>query len=99
MGNEELTLLVTVGKAFSTRMPSQRVLDAIGSCEVAPIGELLQNQPFRIIAFRKLVELYPEHDTRELWAHAYDVEVEVEDVDPTSNGYMTPAQSSAISGA
>lgn len=87
----ELPDLVTVSLAFSSRLPSQRVLDMIDAVELAPFSELAQTQPFRIVAFRALLRDFPDVDPAELWAHAYDTEVDVETPDPTDNGSRTPA--------
>jgi len=96
--DQPLPTLVTVTQAFSSRMPSQRVQDTVTRIEGGSFGDLIQAQPFRVIAFRKLMADFPGRDTTSLWAHAYDVEVEVKDVDPTSNGSPTPAAPSSGTG-
>jgi hypothetical protein len=97
--NVPLPELVTVSQAFSSRLPSQRVLDMLQKAEGgADFGELAQTQPFRIVAFRALLRDFPDRDPASLWAHAYDVEVEVTDVNPTSASYTTPAPGFADTG-
>lgn len=72
-------------QAFIARMPSQRVVDLLKRLEPDyGFGELLQEMPPRVIAFRWLLREHPTRDSTSLWLHAYDVEVAVEDVDPTS---------------
>jgi hypothetical protein len=96
-----LPSIVYVSQAFSARLPSQRVLDLLTKLEGVGFGELATTAPFRIVAFRALLNEYPARDPASLWAHAYDVEVEVaEGVDPTAmNGKSTtPAPDSADSG-
>lgn len=94
--NETLPLSVAVTEAFSQRLPSQRVLDQLAAIEGVAFGELVQHQPFRIVAFRALLRDYPTRDATSLWLHSYDVECEVvAAVDPTHNGSMTPAPGSA----
>jgi hypothetical protein len=82
--DQALPTLVSVTQAFCSRMPSQRLQDALTRIEGGTISELLQAQTFRVVAFRKLMEMYPGWDTTSLWAHCYDVEVEVKEVDPTN---------------
>ena len=80
-----LPTLVTVSGEFVRRMPSQRTLDELARVDSAPFGELLTNQPSRVMAFRVLMRDHPHRDPSSLWLHAYDVEVEVSDlVDPTA---------------
>jgi len=95
---EALPTLVTVTQAFSARMPSQRVQDAVTRIEGGTFGDIIQAQPFRIVAFRRLMADHPERDITSLWAHAYDVEVEVKEADPTQNGSPMPVQPSAGTG-
>ena len=90
----EYPLIVTVTEPFSKRLPSQRVLDAIGANEVANSGELAQTQPFRIVAIRALLRDYPGADPAELWRHSYDVEVEVVAENPTNGSSTTHSLSS-----
>jgi hypothetical protein len=99
--NVPLPALVYVSSAFSQRLPSQRVLDLLTKLEGVGFSELATTAPFRIVAFRALLIEYPNRDPASLWAHAYDVEVEVADAaDPTGmNGKSTtPAPDSADSG-
>ena len=95
---EALPVLVTVSQAFSSRLPSQRVLDLIDKYEGIGFSDLVQTQPFRIVAFRALMRDYPERDTSSLWMHAYDVEVEITEENPTNGKLPTPAPGSAVSG-
>ena len=94
-----LPTLVRVSAAFSARMPSQRMLDVISRQEGVDFAALATNQPFRIVAFRALVRDFPEYDQTALWLHAYDVEVEIEDVSPLDGKSPTLALGSAGSGA
>jgi hypothetical protein len=95
---EALPTLLHVSQAFSGRLPSQRVLDMLSRIEGVDFGQLAQTQPFRIVAFRALVRDYPERDPTSLWMHAYDVEVEVDDINPTNGSGPTPSLGSAITG-
>lgn len=95
----ELPTLVHVDQAFSQRLPTQRVIDALTRAEPGtPMGELVQTQPFRLTAFRALLRDFPDHDPTSLWLHSYDVEVQVHDVDPTHGNGQTPLPPSAASG-
>lgn len=96
---EPLPLLIAVSTAFSGRLPSQRVLDLIDKLEGVGFGELAQAQPFRIVAFRALLRDYPNRDPASLWLHAYDVEVEVREENPTNGKRPTPAPGFVDSGA
>jgi hypothetical protein len=93
-----LPTIVRVSTEFSARLPSQRVLDQLSRIEGANFGELAQAQPFRIVAFRALLRDFPSYDTTALWLHAYDVEVEVEDANPTNGKSQTPVLRSADTG-
>jgi hypothetical protein len=97
---EALPDLVAVTQAFSARLPSQRVLDLLARAEGGAVdfGELAQSQPFRIVAFRALLRDFPGRDPTSLWMHAYDVEVEVSDVNPTNARSPTPGPGSVITG-
>lgn len=88
--NQALPMLIGVTQAFNARLPSQRVLDLLDKLEGVGFVNLIQAQPFRIVAFRALMRDYPERDHASLWLHAYDVEVEILDVDPTNGKSMTP---------
>ena len=94
----EYPFVVTVSEAFSKRLPSQRVLDSIDANEVANFGELAQTQPFRIVAMRALLRDFPDADPAELWRHSYDVEVEVEEGNPTNGSSSTRSLSSVDTG-
>ena len=98
---ERLPLLVKVTSAFSSRLPSQRVMDAIARVEVGEtFADLAGNQPFRIVAFRALLRDYPNADPATLWLHSYDVEVDVEEeANPTDGRSPTASRDSAASGA
>jgi hypothetical protein len=74
---------VAVTKAFSERLPSQRVIDVATKAESTDFQSLVSFQPFRIIAFRALLRDFPLRDPTSLWMHAYDVEVVVSEPDPT----------------
>jgi hypothetical protein len=87
---EPLPTLVRVNQAFSTRLPSQRTLDLITRIEGVDFAALAQSAPFRIVAFRALLRDYPGRDPTSLWMHAYDVEVEVADENPTNGKSPTP---------
>jgi hypothetical protein len=93
-----LPTLVTVSKAFSARMPSQRVLDLMTKLEGVNFTTLAESAPFRVVAFRALMRDYPDYDTTALWMHSYDVEVEVEDVSPLNGKSPTLALGSVDSG-
>jgi hypothetical protein len=94
-----LPTLVRVSLAFSQRMPSQRVLDLMSRLEGAEFTALATTQPFRIIAFRALLRDHPERDPASMWLHAYDVEVEVEQPNPTNGSTPTASLGSAGFGA
>ena len=95
---EPLPLLINVSTAFSSRLPSQRVLDMLERIEPGGFGAIAQAQPFRIVAFRALLRDFPDHDPTSLWLHAYDVEVEVQDINPTNGKLPTPAHDSVTTG-
>jgi len=91
--------VVHATQAFATRMPSQRVVDMITRTEGINAGDLMTEQPMRVIAFRALVRDFPGYDLAALWLHSYDVEVEIEATDPTSPNGTTPVPPSAAIGA
>ena len=98
--NEPLPTLIRVSQDFSARLPSQRVIDVLTRCEAGTdFGTLAQTQPFRIVAFRALLRDYPNRDPTSLWMHAYDVECEVGDVNPTNGSSPSPGPISATTGA
>jgi hypothetical protein len=95
-GTAPLPLLVTVTESFSSRLPSQRFLDVVRSLEPGQdFGEIAQEQPFRLTAFRALTRDYPDYDATALWLHAYDVEVDVVPDDPKAPTSRTPPPHSA----
>jgi hypothetical protein len=97
--NEVLPEVIAVTQAFTTRLPSQRLIDQLARLEMdVPFPELAQNQPFRIIAFRKLLADHPDRDPTSLWMHAYDVEVDVVEADPTRGSEPTLTLPSALTG-
>ena len=79
-----LPTLVLVSPAFAERMPTQRVIDAVTRVEGGRFGDIVREQPFRVVAFRALMRDYPGRDLASLWLHSYDVEVEIDAVDPTT---------------
>jgi hypothetical protein len=88
--------MVTVSQAFISRLPSQRVIDLMKRLENgATFSELMEEQPGRITAFRALLRDHPRRDPTSLWMHAYDVEVAIDDPDPTSGNSSTPSLPSA----
>ena len=97
--SQPLPTLIRVTEAFASRLPSQRVIDALGKAEPGDFGALMQAQPFRVVAFRALLRDFPERDTTSLWLHAYDVEVEMEPANPTNGKLPTPAPDSVDTGA
>jgi hypothetical protein len=94
-----LPVLVAVSTSFSSRLPSQRQLDLLAKIEGADFAELATRQPFRIVAWRALLRDFPERDPTSLWMHAYDVEVEVAEENPTNGKSPTPAPPFAATGA
>jgi hypothetical protein len=95
----ELPTVVLATQSFASRMPTQRVVDAVARTETIPFGELMQLQPMRVTAFRALVRDFPGYDLTALWLHSYDVEVELVDVDPTNANGQTSGPPSAAIGA
>jgi hypothetical protein len=95
---EPLPTLVRVSTAFSQRMPTQRVLDQLSRIEGSDFGALATAQPFRIVAFRALLRDFPDYDVTALWMHAYDTEVEMEDVNPTNGTSPTSGPPSVGTG-
>jgi hypothetical protein len=91
-----LPTLVTVSQAFASRIPSQRVQDALSRVEGGSFADIAQASPFRLVAFRALVRDYPTYDVNALWLHSYDVEVEVAEPDPTQNGNTTTSPPFAV---
>jgi hypothetical protein len=91
--------VIAVTQAFTTRLPSQRLIDDLARLEPdRPFPELAQAQPFRIIAYRKLLADHPDRDKTSLWLHAYDVEVDVVEADPTNGSGPTLTLPSAPTG-
>ena len=93
-----LPTLVYVTQAFAGRLPRQRDLDMLARIEPVPFSELANSQPFRIVAFRALMRDHPGYDATALWMHAYDVECEVVEGDPTTSNGRTPSPLSAVTG-
>jgi hypothetical protein len=93
---EPLPTLISVTQAFMARLPSQRVIDLLGRLEPGvKLGELMEGQPSRMVAFRALLRDHPDRDPTSLWLHAYDCEVEMAEVDPTFGNGLRPSPSSA----
>jgi hypothetical protein len=91
-----LPLLVHVDQAFSQRIISQRAADALEKLTGGtPYSELMQTQMNRVTAFRALLRDFPLRDETSLWAHAYDVEIELHTVDPTNSNGQTASPLSA----
>jgi hypothetical protein len=89
---------VAATESFIARLPSQRVIDLLAKREPGTkFGELLEQQPPRMIAFRALLRDHPTRDATSLWMHAYDVEIVIADVDPTSGSVPTPSLPSVLS--
>jgi hypothetical protein len=87
---------VTATLAFVKRLPSQRVIDQLSKLESGTsFAELSEQQPSRVLAFRVLLRMFPLRDIPSMWMHAYDVEVILEDVDPTSAVALTALPPSA----
>jgi hypothetical protein len=81
----ELPTLIPVSTAFAARMPSQRIIDLLKHVEPdQTFGDLAENQPPRLLAFRALLRDHPNRDPTSLWMHAYDCEIELQNVDPTN---------------
>jgi len=90
--------LIQVTQSFIARMPSQRIIDLLRKLEPDQnFGELVENQPPRLIAFRALLRDHPSRDPASLWMAAYDCEVAVIEVDPTNGKSPTPLPPSAPS--
>jgi hypothetical protein len=99
MTDEALPAVIEVTQAFTQRLPSQRLVDQMGRIEMdVPFPELARTQPFRLIAFRKLLADYPDRDATSLWMHSYDVEVDIIEADPTQGSEPTPMPLSALTG-
>jgi hypothetical protein len=80
-----LPFLVCVDQAFNQRLPPQRQIDALERINGGvAFSELIQTKTTQVTAFRALMRDYPDRDPASLWAHAYDVEVEIVAVDPTN---------------
>jgi hypothetical protein len=97
--DEALPMEVEVTQAFNKRLPSQRIIDLLTKLEGIDFGTLATTQPFRVIAFRALLRDYPLRDPSSLWMHAYDVEVDVIEMDPTNVVSAMPELFSVDSGA
>jgi hypothetical protein len=93
-----LPTTVRVTESFSRRMPTQRTIDTLERVEGVKFGELIQTQPFRVVAFRALLRDRPDYDPSALWLHSYDCEVEIVEVDPTNGHGPTPAPRSVPTG-
>lgn len=86
-----LPTTITVTQSFIARLPSQRNIDLLARLEPGiKFGQLMEDQPSRMIAFRALMRDHPDRDPTSLWLHAYDCEVAIEDVDPTNGSVPTP---------
>jgi hypothetical protein len=96
---EGLPAAVAVTQAFASRMPTQRVIDAVEHAEGAPFAEIIQRQPFRVVAFRALLRDRPDYDLTALWLHSYDCEVAVTEETPTNGSSPTAGLPSATTGA
>lgn len=96
--NAPLPDYVVVSQAFTTRMPTQRVQDAITRIEGGSFGDLIAAQPFRVVAFRALMRDYPGRDLTSLWMHSYDVETQITEPDPTNGSVPMPSLPSVGSG-
>jgi hypothetical protein len=81
--NTPLPLEVNCTIAFVRRIPTQRLLDTLARIDPTPFGELQDQKPSQVLAFRWLVREFPARDATSLWMHAYDVEIALEDTDPT----------------
>jgi hypothetical protein len=96
---DALPLLVQVTQSYAGRLPRQRDLDTLARLEpTIPFAELAQTQPFRIVAFRALMRDFPDYDTTALWMHAYDVECEVVETNPTNGNGQMPSLPSVGTG-
>jgi hypothetical protein len=94
--SEPLPTLIAATQAFMARLPSQRVIDLLARLEPGvKIGQLMEGQPSRVIAFRALLRDHPDRDPTSLWLHAYDCEVALEEVDPTAGNGLSPSPTSA----
>jgi hypothetical protein len=97
MTDEALPTLINVTQAFIARLPSQRVIDLLARLEPdAKFGELLENQPPRMIAFRALLRDYPDRDSTSLWMHAYDCEIGIVELDTFLDNGRKPSPPSAV---
>jgi hypothetical protein len=96
--SDALPDIVTVTQSFASRMPTQRVIDAVQHVEGGDFGEIVQRQAFRVIAFRALLREHPARDLTSLWMHAYDVEVEIVEAHPTNGTEPTPVLPSGGTG-
>jgi hypothetical protein len=94
-----LPALVRVNQAFASRAPTQRVIDTITRIEGRGFGDIATEMPFRLTAFRVLSRDFPGYDPAALWLHAYDVEVEISELDPTQNGSPTAGPPSVSTSA
>jgi len=98
--DQPLPTTIAVTQSFVSRLPSQRLLDELRHCEpTVNFQELAETQPFRIVAFRALKRDYPARDVTSLWLHAYDVEVDITEVDPTNGKPSTAWPPFAATGA
>ena len=94
--NTVLPDCVSCTQAFIARLPSQRIIDLLSKLEPGAIfSQLMEQQPPRMIAFRKLLLDFPNRDPASLWLHAYDVEVAIVEVDPTVSNGQTASLPSA----
>jgi hypothetical protein len=96
---EPLPATISIPAEFANRIPTQRVLDSLAAITPEPLTELMATQATRIIAYRALLRDYPERDPTSLWAHAYDVELEIVELDPTDGPSPTRPPPSRVTGA
>jgi hypothetical protein len=87
---------VYLTNSFIQRLPSQRLIDLLKQFEPdKEFAELMRGQAGRLAAFRAFIRDHPNRDPTSLWAHAYDVEVAIVDVDPTNGSEPTRSPLSA----
>jgi hypothetical protein len=83
-------------QSFIARLPSQRIIDLLKRLEPDQnFGELMEDQPPRMIAFRWLLRNFPDRDPASLWMHAYECDIAIVEVDPTNGKSPTLSPPSA----
>jgi hypothetical protein len=93
---DPLPTRVQVDQDEAAILPSSRLAHVIRQAEGIPVMQYIQDDPFRVVAFRRLHEQFPDYDLNALWLHCYDVEIQLVTADPTNGSTGTPGPPSSL---